>query len=190
MGKSYQENHLYQNQTFQSGELPFEEYDQCRFLNCVFLNVNLSGLHFNDCVFEDCDLSMATLKDTAFRDVKFKNCKLLGLRFDECNNFSLSFDFEGCMLQFSSFFRLKIPRTVFKDCKIEDVEFVETDLSNAAFYHCDLSRAVFENTILESADLQTAQNFSIDPDQNRIQKARFSTHNIAGLLHKYRIVIH
>jgi fluoroquinolone resistance protein len=93
------------------------------------------------------------------------------------------------MLQFASFFRLKIPRTVFKNCKLEDVEFVETDLNGASFYQCDLQGAVFEQTNLEGADLQTALHFSIDPEVNRIQKARFSTQNIAGLLQKYKIVI-
>jgi uncharacterized protein YjbI with pentapeptide repeats len=111
------------------------------------------------------------------------------LRFDDCNPFSLSFDFEGCILHFASFFRLKIPRTVFKNCKLEDVEFVEADLSNSIFSHCDLSGATFDGTNLEGADFRTAFHFSIDPDKNRIQKSKFSAHNIAGLLHQHKIII-
>jgi hypothetical protein len=41
----------------------------------------------------------------------------------------------------------------------------------------------------QGADLRTAVNFSIDPATNRIAKAKFSTHNIAGLLHTYNIII-
>ncbi len=189
MNNSYIENHNFQNQTFTHESLPLTEYETCSFTNCIFLNADLSGIIFSECSFVDCDLSMARLKGTAFRDVKFKKCKLLGLRFDDCNPFSLSFDFEGCILHFASFYKLKIPRTVFKNCKLEDVEFVEADLSNAIFSHCDMSRAIFDQTNLEGADFLTAVHFSIDPENNRIQKAKFSTQNIAGLLERYKIVI-
>jgi len=78
---------------------------------------------------------------------------------------------------------------VFNDCKLQDVEFMEADLTNARFQDCDLSRATFENTILEGADLRTAYNYSINPEVNRIRKAKFSQAGIAGLLDKYKIVI-
>ena len=92
-------------------------------------------------------------------------------------------------MNFSSFYKLKIKKTIFKACKLLEVEFTETDLSQAVFHNCDLSRAKFENTVLEGADFRTAHNFSIDPEMNRIKKARFSTAGIEGLLDKYGIVI-
>lgn len=189
MNKAYHADQSFQNQNFQETSLPLGEYENCNFTNCVFLNADLSGIIFSECSFVDCDLSMATIKGTAFRDTKFKNCKLLGLHFDDCNPFSLSFDFEGCILHFASFFRLKIPRTVFKNCKLEDVEFVETDLSNAVFIQSDLHRAIFEGTNLEGADLRSAFNFSIDPEKNRIQKGKYSSQNISGLLLQHKIII-
>jgi fluoroquinolone resistance protein len=189
MNKAYQADQSFQNQNFQKKGLLLGEYESCDFTNCSFLNADLSGIIFSECSFVDCDLSMATVKGTAFRDTKFKNCKLLGLRFDDCNPFSLSFDFEGCILHFASFFRLKIPRTVFKNCKLEDVEFVEADVSNAVFILCDLSRAIFEGTNLEGADLRSAFNFSIDPEKNRIQKGKYTAQNLSGLLDNYKLVI-
>jgi uncharacterized protein YjbI with pentapeptide repeats len=72
---------------------------------------------------------------------------------------------------------------------LEDVEFAETDLSNAIFIDCDLSRAMFDRTNLEAADLRGAVNFSLDPELNKIKKAKFSAQNIAGLLDKYKIII-
>jgi len=50
-------------------------------------------------------------------------------------------------------------------------------------------RAAFENTILEKADFRTSFNYSIDPEKNRIRKARFSLAGISGLLDKYDIEI-
>jgi hypothetical protein len=42
---------------------------------------------------------------------------------------------------------------------------------------------------LEKADFRTSYNYSINPEVNRIKKAKFSTAGIAGLLCKYDIEI-
>jgi len=52
-----------------------------------------------------------------------------------------------------------------------------------------MQRAIFQKTVLEKADFRSAFNYSIDPDQNRITKARFSRLGVVGLLDKYRIEI-
>jgi fluoroquinolone resistance protein len=52
-----------------------------------------------------------------------------------------------------------------------------------------LPRAVFDGTNLEGADLRSAYHFNIDPEKNRVKKARFSFNNVAGLLDKYGILI-
>ena len=137
----------------------------------------------------ECDFSMARLRGSSFRDVKFISCKLLGLRFDECNPLLLSFSFQGCVLNFSSFYKLKLKGTFFKACKLEEVDFVETDLTNARFEQCDLTRASFENTVFVGADLRTASNYSINPEKNKIKKAKFSMPGVIGLLDQYDIVI-
>lgn len=72
---------------------------------------------------------------------------------------------------------------------MQEVDFSNADLTSAKFDQCDLQRAFFQNTILESADLRTAFNFSIDPENNRVKKAKFSTHGLPGLLDKYKLEI-
>jgi len=62
-------------------------------------------------------------------------------------------------------------------------------LTSAVFDICDLARAVFENTVLEKVDFLTACNFSIDPQINRIKKAKFSMIGLVGLLDKYGIEV-
>lgn len=113
----------------------------------------------------------------------------MGLHFDDCNPFLLAFRFESCALNFTVFYQVKLKKTDFVDCKLEEADFMEADLTNAVFHRCDLQKAVFENTNLEGADFRTAYNFSIDPTTNRVQKARFSGQNIAGLLHRFGIKI-
>lgn len=114
---------------------------------------------------------------------------MLGLRFDECQTLLLAFAFENCQLDFSSFYKLKLKGTAFKNCKLQEVEFREADLTQARFDNCDLTRATFENTILQGADLRTATNFSIDPEINKLKKARFSINGLPGLLARHDLLI-
>jgi uncharacterized protein YjbI with pentapeptide repeats len=92
-------------------------------------------------------------------------------------------------LNFSSFYKLKLKSTSFRDCQLQDVEFAEGDFTKAVFHNCDLSKANFEHTTLESADFRTAYNYSVNPEINRVKKAKFSLDGIAGLLDKYEIVV-
>ena len=134
-------------------------------------------------------MSMAKLTKTAFRDCVFTGCKLLGLHFDHCNDFLFAASFDNCILNLSSFYKLKIKKTAFKNSTLHEVDFSATDLSAALFANCDLSGAIFDTTILEKADFRTAYNYSINPEINKIKKAKFSVAGIAGLLDKYDIVI-
>ncbi|MEM4663148.1 MAG: pentapeptide repeat-containing protein, partial [Candidatus Diapherotrites archaeon] len=110
-------------------------------------------------------------------------------RFDTCNEFGLSFSFEGCQLNHSSFYKTKIKKTIFKDSELLETDFTEADLTNAVFDKCNLTQAIFDHTILEKADFRTSYNYTIDPEINRIKKAKFSITGLAGLLYKYEIVI-
>jgi fluoroquinolone resistance protein len=189
MNKEYIEGQKFKKEDYSQKALKKGKYEDCTFSDCIFSNADLSEVDFTECTFEGCNMSMAKLRNTAFKDVQFKNCKLLGLRFDNCNPFLISFNFENCILNFSSFFALKLKNTRFDNCKLEEVEFVEADLTNAVFKNCDLHKAVFDRTKLEGADFRTAFNFSVDPEINTIKKAKFSPQNVVGLLHKYKIII-
>jgi uncharacterized protein YjbI with pentapeptide repeats len=114
---------------------------------------------------------------------------MLGLLFNNCNPFGLSFSFKNCLLDHSSFYQTKIKKTTFANSKMLEVDFTECDLTSSVFDNCDLSRATFDRTIIEKTDFRTSFNFSIDPENNRIKKAMFSLSEIGGLLEKYDIVI-
>jgi uncharacterized protein YjbI with pentapeptide repeats len=101
----------------------------------------------------------------------------------------ISFEFTGCTMSVCSFFRLKLKKTRFTSSKINEVDFTETDLNNSLFDNCDLRLTVFHNTNLEGADFTSSFNYSIDPEQNRIKKAKFSLAGLVGLLEKYDIEI-
>jgi uncharacterized protein YjbI with pentapeptide repeats len=126
---------------------------------------------------------------TALRDVHFKDCKMMGLRFDTCNEFGLSVSFDTCLLAMSSFYKTTMIKTLFKNSQFKEADFTECDLTSAVFDNCDLTLATFEHSIIEKADFRTSFNYSIDPEINKIKKAKFSFSGILGLLDKYDIEI-
>jgi uncharacterized protein YjbI with pentapeptide repeats len=84
---------------------------------------------------------------------------------------------------------MKLKGISFHNCSLLEVDFSEADLTSAFFDECDLLGAVFDNTILEKADLSKAYNYSIQPERNRIKKAKFSQSGLSGLLQHWGIDI-
>ena len=142
-----------------------------------------------ECRFMDCDLTNANVTHTIFKECLFKGSKLVGLRFEDCNDFLMSLQFENCNLTLASFYRLPLKAIVFADCILVETDFTEADLTQATFNHCNMEHAIFRQTILDKADLCTSFNFNIDPAENQLKKAKFSKDNLLGLLKKYDIVV-
>lgn len=172
-----------------TASFPIAEYDNCTFEGCNFENSKLNGAVFADCIFIDCNFGNAKIGGTGFKKVEFKNCKLLGLNFAAADPFLFEAGFNGCHMQLVSFYKLKLKNFTFSNCQLRDADFAEADLTNAVLNECDLANAIFDNTILEKADLRSSYNFAIDPERNRLKKAKFSKEGLAGLLHKYNIEI-
>jgi len=101
----------------------------------------------------------------------------------------MSLRYENCLMNLTSFYKLKLKGIRFRNCNLQEADFTETDLTLSIFDGCDLERAIFEHTLLEKADFRSSYHYSIDPTVNRIKKAKFSRDGLAGLLDKYDIVI-
>lgn len=172
-------------------EKPLEigEYEYCTFINCNFSNSALSEIRFLECEFMDCNFSNANLKNTSFQDIRFKNCKMLGLRFDACNEFGFASSFNTCQLDHSIFYKMKLGRSSFVNCQLQSVDFSEADLKNTKLTNSNLQNATFQNTNLEQADFRNATNYSINPEQNQLKGAKFSLPEVVGLLDSYKIKI-
>ena len=189
MEPAYTHDKTFDRNDYTHTSLTKGEYENCTFKSCNFADNDLSLFKFTDCEFIGCNLSLAKLNKTALQEIKFKDCKMLGLRFDTCADFNLSFSFDNCTLDHSSFYKTKIKKTIFKNSQLREADFTECDLTSSLFDNCDLNRATFDNTIIEKSDFRTSYNYSIDPERNRLKKAKFSIHGVAGLLDKYDIEI-
>ncbi|AQX00390.1 pentapeptide repeat-containing protein [Elizabethkingia anophelis] len=174
---------------FKETPLPKGDYEFCSFNNCDFSEADLFSVSFTECQFVNCNFSLTKFGRTSFRDVKFNDCKLMGLHFENCNPFGLSFCFEDCQILHSSFYQQNIAKTLFKNCRIIETDFTETNLSYVVFDNSDLSGSVFSGSILERTDFRTAKYFSVDLSKNKVKKAKFSAHNLVGLLDNYDLEI-
>ena len=189
MPDDYTQDQTFDKTDFTGTPLLKGEYEACIFTACNFLSTDLSNYRFTECEFTSCNLSLTKLSGTNFQNTRFRNCKMLGLHFDTCSPFGLSFSFEDCQVNHSSFYKTGISKTVFRATQLHETDFTDADLTGVVFDNCDLLRATFDNTVLERADLRTAFNYSIDPERNRLKKARFSLPEVVGLLNKYDIII-
>lgn len=189
MSKNFIEDKTFGKTDFTSTPLPKGDYERCEFLGCNFSSADLTGINFSECVFKDSDFSLAKISKMALKDIQFKGCKLLGFPFEKCETFLFAVAFENCVLNLSSFYKLNLKKTTFKNCSLKEADFTECNLTEALFLNCDLAGTRFERTILEKADFRSSYNYSLDPELNRIKKARFSHDGISGLLHKYDIVV-
>ncbi len=187
--ETYHQNKTFSAINYAEKELVGREFDYCNFKQVDFSNCKIQNCIFSDCVLEDCNLSLAQLINTGLSSVKFKNCKLLGVDFIKVRDFSFAVSFDHCILDYASFSRKKLRNTIFKKCRMQEVSFQESDLTGSIFADCDLSRTSFNDTILNEVDFTSAYNFSIDPERNKIKKAKFSVAGLQGLLEKYNLVV-
>lgn len=179
----------YKNQDYTANILTKGEYSECTFINCNFENSDLSNISFLECEFINCNLSNIGVKHTIFNDVAFKDCKMVGIHFQNCNDFLLGFNFLACTLNLSSFYQLKISSTKFLNCKMQQIDFTETEAKNTLFSNCDLKDSIFDSTNLLNADFSSAYNISINPSTNQLKNAIFSKDNCFGLLNSFQIKI-
>ncbi len=165
------------------------EFEECIFKNCDFSNSDFSYNTFMDCEFFDCNLSMMQLNGTSLKSVSFHNCKVMGIQFDTCPDFLFGVNFQDCVLDYSSFSNKKMPKTQFNSCSLKEVSFIGTNLTNSNFENSTLAGAIFNDTQLAGVNFTTARDYKIDPENNPMKKAKFSSQGIVGLLDKYDIKI-
>ena len=185
----YHENKEFKSIDYSEKTLRDREFAKCTFISCNFTNSDLRDNNFDDCVFENCNFSMTLIGNVGLSNVVFSNCKILGVDFSKCSKFMFSFNFDNCMLDYSIFFGSKLKGTSYKRCSLREVDFSESNLTSVNFQEADLTGARFSNTVLEKADFRNARNFSIDPEFNKMKNAKFSAHQLEGLLHKYKLDI-
>jgi uncharacterized protein YjbI with pentapeptide repeats len=179
----------FEKEVFINAKINNREFEDCVFKNCDFSNTDFAETTFMDCEFIDCNLSLAKMRNTSLKTVDFRNCKLLGILFHETAEFLFSVQFQDCILDYASFANKKMPKTKFINSSLKETSFIGANLTSSVFDNCNLDGTIFNDTILKATDFATSYNYKIDPEFNPMQKAKFATQGIAGLLDKYDILI-
>lgn len=189
MNQEAKEDKTFYKVNFSEQKKVREVFENCQFNGCNFSYCDLSHSVFTDCTFDTCNFSLAKLNNTALNNAVFKNCKLTGLDFSKSRDLLFQVNFEKCLLDYSVFAGKRIERAKFADCSVIETDFTNADLTGVLFKNCNLDRSLFRRTNLKETDFTTSYNFSIDPENNKIAKAKFSLEGLPGLLTKYDIHI-
>jgi uncharacterized protein YjbI with pentapeptide repeats len=166
-----------------------QSFEQCIFRKLDLTRTEFIGTNFINCRFESCNLTSVILKNTKLYDVSFVNCQLPHVDFSVCNPFGFHVNFQECGLDYTVFLNRKLKKARFTDCSLKEAHFLKCELTGTVFKQCNLELARFEDNDLTGADFSSSYNLELDPDLNKLKKARFSLHNLPGLLAKYNLVI-
>ncbi len=190
---SYRMLRYIKNQDFQTvfepEALMYADFENCVFNRCDFRACNFTGVAFIDCVFNDCNFASAKINYVGFRGAQFNRCNFSDVNFAMVDPLLFDISFTGCNLDYTKFYTLKLPRTIFTDCSIVASDFMSADLSDAIFDNCDLHQSTFIDTICHRTDFLSSFNYTMDPERNKLKKAIFSKDGLIGLLSKHGIVV-
>ena len=174
---------------FSGADLSSREYVSCAFDGGNFSQADCTGASFDACVFRGCNVSNPKLTNSRFLDCSFTSCKLLGMNFCDCDQLSFDLAIDDSRLSTCNFSGLKMKRSSFKSCVMEDCYFEDTFLVES-----DFTGTVFRSTLFHQCDLQKAvftdaEGYAINPLTNKIRKAVFGLPGALSLLDYFDIVL-
>jgi uncharacterized protein YjbI with pentapeptide repeats len=189
----YFERDTYFQETFSKLALTEETlyskvFDECDFIDCVLIGCRFEKCRLLNCKFDKCDLSNIIPMNSEFREVKFTNCKAIGIDWTRAGKIK-ELNFTECLLNYSNFRLLKLPETVIKKCEVKDADFIETDLKDSIFSSSNLENSIFFKTDLSGVDFTHATNYTIDVNNNKLKKTRFSLPEALSLLSNLDIIV-
>ena len=183
------EGQTIKSEDFSKKSLENHTYISCSFDSCNFSESILRNTKFSSCTFVNCNLSLPILEGCRFQDAQFIECKIVGANFYKCDKTFFSLSFEKCLLQYCNFSDLNMKNASFNGSHLKETHFTNTTLTSADFTNTNLSGSIFHNCNLSKADFSTASNYDIDPQTNKITKAKFSLPEAVGLLRGFDIAL-
>jgi len=173
--------------------LDSSEFYDCTFVRCSLVESTLRNCRFVNCAFQHCDLSLVQVAGSTFTSSRFEDSKIIGVDWTlaawPATGLGSRIGFFDSAISHSTFIGLSLRGIEIKSCVATGVDFREADLTQADFTGTDLSESLFGRTNLTEADLSRACNYTIDPGQNSLTRAKFSLPEAMSLLHCMDIVL-
>ena len=181
-------NKIFENIVWEEKHITGKNFDNCTFYKC-----SLKGCFFEDCVFEkctfdECALSLITFKDSSFSGVQINGSKAIGIIWHSADN-PLSVNFNNSRISYSSFFGKNLKKAQFINCIADDVDFTNCNLTQANFAGADLKNAIFLNTDITMGNFVGAINYTIELNNNKTKKAKFSLPEALCFLYNLDIIL-
>jgi uncharacterized protein YjbI with pentapeptide repeats len=170
-------------------DLSEKVFRRCRFERVRLVEAVCTAARFEDCTFARSDLTLLKVERAGFHDVRFVQTKLMGVDFSGVKRLAFAPTFEGCVLTYATFAGLKMRGVRFDDCKADEASFAGVDLTGAVFASTDLTNAKFIDTVLVDADLSTSWGYRISPQQNKLQRTRFSDDAALALVEALGVIV-
>ena len=171
-----------------NADLSRSEFNDCVFRGCRFPDVDLSKARFEHCVFETTDLSNAKVTETRFVDCTFRGTKLLGINWTLAQQ-PIFMKAVECNFEESNFQGVNLCKLILTGCNFRNADFEQAKLKQAQFTGSSFQGARFNKTDLSQADLRDATDYAIDPRNNLLKRARFSTPEALSLLSALGIIL-
>lgn len=191
----------YANETFTDLVMDHQILEEITFLSCTFTKCDfhesqLKNCVLRDCSFKQCDLNLLLVDGSTFQNIFFEKSKLIGVNWSKASWGKASFhqlikkiNFHECVLNYSTFMQIHLPKIEMERCIAKEVNFNEADLSGASLRYTDFEGSMFAHTNLTETDFCHAENYNIDPVQNTLKKTRFSLPEAMSLLYNLDIEI-
>lgn len=186
-GEYYKEQ-LFEKTDFKNQVISEIEFYKCEFVSCIFVKSVFDKCVFEKCEFRNCDLSVVDFAESALIDAEFTDSKLIGIDWTKARK-PIYIDFLKCVLNDSSFYKLDLRSRKIESCTAHNVDFEEINLSKAICSRTDFLGSKFNGADLSEADFTEAVNYSIDPNNTKIKKAKFSHPEVLNLLDAWDIII-
>lgn len=189
------DSHEYTGQLFKAIESPQVQiyktvFTTCRFQGCDFSEGTFKHCLFDNCDFVQCTFSMAHFPDSRLTECHFTNCQLKAIDWSDFKSrLGLKLHCTDCDLSYSVFPGVTLSESVFKRCKMLEVEFAEAIASKCDFRHSDLERARFHRTDLRECDFRGAVNYLFNPADNKCKNARFNYPEVLALVKVFGVKI-
>jgi len=160
----------------------------CKFIDCRFSACGFVDCAFDKCLFDRCDLSLLDVAHTSFRETYFLASKAIGINWAQSSN-PASIHFKDCVINYSVFFGMSLMRMKMVHCVAHEANFADANLTGAILRETDFQNSLFSNTNLTGADLEGAENYSINPNHNTLKKTIFSLPEAISLLGTLDIIL-
>ncbi|MGE5431346.1 MAG: pentapeptide repeat-containing protein [Syntrophomonadaceae bacterium] len=187
-GKEFYLHENFSGREFANSELKDTEFTDCTFDKMNFEKTRLKYVRFENCTFNKSNLSLVRINGSRFIDCKFTDCKMIGINWQEAEA-PIEIIMDKCKLDYSIFYGLDLRRIEITESFAKEVNFENADLSKGKFNGTDFSSSKFKNTNLSFSDLREATNYDINPEFNKIKKAKFSMPEAMTLLQCFDIEI-